>query len=122
MHRGKTCFVMMNRYPYNNGHLMIVPYKHAGDLSMLDRPTQAELIELTARSVKMLKKVLKCEGANCGMNIGHVAGAGIADHVHMHVVPRWRGDFNFLPVIGDTKSMPEYIETTFKKLKPYFGG
>lgn len=117
---GTTCYVIMNRYPYNNGHLMIVPYKHAGELFELDAPTRNEMMDLTSRSVKILKKVLKCEGANCGMNLGNVAGAGIADHVHMHVVPRWKGDSNFMPVIGDVKSMPEHLEATYKRLKPEF--
>jgi len=78
------------------------------------------MMSLTASSVKILKKALRCEGANCGMNIGSVAGAGVAGHVHMHVVPRWKGDYNFLPVIGDLKSMPEYLKKTYGKLKPFF--
>jgi ATP adenylyltransferase len=110
----------MNKYPYNNGHLMVVPYIHKAGISDLGESVQREMIRLTGESVRILKKVLKCEGANCGMNIGRVAGAGIADHVHMHVVPRWMGDSNFMPIIGDAKSMPEYLEATFKKLKPEF--
>lgn len=117
---GKYCFIMMNKYPYNNGHLMVVPYVHKGELHSLEEKVQKELMFLTAESVRILKKVLKCEGANCGMNIGHVAGAGIAGHLHMHIVPRWRGDLNFMPVIADVKSMPEYLEETYKKLKPSF--
>ncbi|MBI2342030.1 MAG: HIT domain-containing protein [Deltaproteobacteria bacterium] len=120
LHFGKSCFVMMNKYPYNNGHMMIIPYSHKSEISDLTSNEQCEMIRLTGQAVKILKKVLKCAGANCGMNIGRVAGAGIAGHVHMHVVPRWKGDFNFLPVIADVKSMPEYIEDTYKKLKPYF--
>jgi ATP adenylyltransferase len=111
---------MMNKYPYNNGHMMIVPYSHKSEISDLTRDEQCEMMQLAGKSVKILKKVLKCAGANCGMNIGKAAGAGIAGHVHMHVIPRWQGDLNFLPVIADVKSMPEYIEETYKKLKPHF--
>lgn len=110
----------MNKYPYNNGHLMIVPYAHKAEICNLSGDVQKEMIHLTGESVRILKKVLRCEGANCGMNIGKVAGAGIAGHVHMHVVPRWMGDSNFMPIIGNAKSMPEYLEATYKKLKPYF--
>lgn len=120
LYSGRYCFIMMNKYPYNNGHMMIIPYSHKSEISDLTSNEQCEMIRLTGQAVKILKKVLKCAGANCGMNIGRVAGAGIAGHVHMHVVPRWKGDFNFLPVIADVKSMPEYIEDTYKKLKPYF--
>lgn len=117
---GKHSFIILNKYPYNNGHLMIVPYDHKAEICDLGGDVQKEMIYLTGESVRILKKVLRCEGANCGMNIGKVAGAGIAGHVHMHVVPRWVGDSNFMPIIGDTKSMPEYLEATFKKLKPEF--
>ena len=111
---------MMNKYPYNNGHLMVIPYAHKSEISDLNAGVQQELIYLTGESVRILKKVLRCAGANCGMNIGKVAGAGIANHVHMHVVPRWQGDSNFMPVIGNAKSMPEYLKTTYKRLKPEF--
>ena len=117
---GEFCFVMMNKYPYNNGHLMVIPYAHKSEISDLNAGVQQELIYLTGESVRILKKVLRCAGANCGMNIGKVAGAGIANHVHMHVVPRWQGDSNFMPVIGNAKSMPEYLKTTYKRLKPEF--
>lgn len=120
--KGRCCFVMMNKYPYNNGHLMIVPYEHKAEILDLKPDTQKELINLTGQSVRILKKILKCDGANCGMNLGRVAGAGIAGHIHMHVVPRWQGDSNFMPVIADTKSMPEYLSKTYKKLKPEFDG
>jgi len=117
---GRTCFVMMNRYPYNNGHLMVVPYVHEENLAKLTPAAQQEMMKLTGESLRILKKALGCDGANCGMNMGKVAGAGIADHVHMHVVPRWTGDSNFFPIIADTKSMPEYLEKTFDRLKPHF--
>ncbi len=120
LYRGKHCFVMMNKYPYNNGHLMIVPYNHKSEILNLKPEVQHELIWLTGESVRILKKKLKCAGANLGMNLGKVAGAGIEGHLHMHVVPRWMGDSNFMPIIADTKSMPEYLEATYKKLKPEF--
>ncbi len=120
LYYGKHCFVMMNKYPYNNGHLMVIPYLHRSEISNLKSEIQRELIWLTGESVRILKKALKCQGANCGMNIGSVAGAGIAGHVHCHVVPRWLGDSNFMPIIGNAKSMPEYLAATFKKLKPEF--
>ena len=120
LYKGKTCFVMMNKYPYNNGHLMVVPYKHKKEILGLDKVTRDELMTLTGESVKILKKILKCQGANCGMNLGKVAGAGIEGHLHMHVVPRWLGDSNFMPVVADVKSMPEYLKATYKKLKPEF--
>ena len=117
---GKHCFVMMNKYPYNNGHLMVIPHQHKGEIGEMDAATQHELMFLTGKSVKILKKALKCAGANCGMNIGLAAGAGIVGHVHMHVVPRWVGDSSFMPIISGTKSMPEYLKTTYKRLKPEF--
>lgn len=120
LYRGRYCFVIMNKYPYNNGHLMIVPYAHKSEILNLGTEVQRELIRLTGESVRILKKALKCAGANCGMNIGNVAGAGVAGHVHMHVVPRWLGDSNFMPVIGDVKSLPEYLGATSKRLRPYF--
>jgi len=99
---------------------MIVPYAHKSEILNLGTEVQRELIRLTGESVRILKKALKCAGANCGMNIGNVAGAGVAGHVHMHVVPRWLGDSNFMPVIGDVKSLPEYLGATSKRLRPYF--
>lgn len=116
LHRGKTCFVLMNRFPYNNGHLMVIPFKHVGELSLLSAPEHAEMMELSAKSVEVMRASIGAEGFNLGVNIGKVAGAGILDHVHMHVVPRWVGDANFLPIISDTRSMPEYLEATYDRL------
>lgn len=121
LHRGKTCFVLMNRYPYNNGHLMIIPYKHTGKLNDLDTDEQREIMALSARAVEVMQSSLDAEGFNLGVNLGKVAGAGITDHFHMHVVPRWVGDANFLPVIGNTRSMPEYLEATYDRLIAGFG-
>ena len=115
VYRGKTGFIIMNRYPYSNGHLMAVPYKHVSELSRLDDEGRLELIKLTEKCVEILK-VIKPDGFNIGMNLGKIAGAGIEDHLHFHVVPRWAGDTNFMPVIADTKVMPEYIDQTYTKL------
>ncbi len=120
LHRGKSCYVLMNRFPYNNGHLLVIPYSHTGSLSDLPAKTHAEVMSLCASSMEIMQNEMDAEGFNCGFNIGKPAGAGIVDHVHLHVVPRWCGDSNFLPVIGDTRSMPEYLEATYDRLKPGF--
>jgi ATP adenylyltransferase len=115
--RGVHTFALLNLYPYNPGHLMIVPYRHLGDVTRL---TPAELAELTAglqRMVRVLDAVYQPQGYNAGMNLGRVAGAGIADHVHLHLVPRWNGDTNYMPVIGQTKVLPEALETTWARLR-----
>lgn len=116
LHRGKHCYTMLNRFPYNNGHIMIVPYKHTGDLLELSDEEHAEIMRMCAHSVKIMTESMDAEGFNCGFNIGAVAGAGIRDHIHLHVVPRWSGDSNFMPVISDTRTMPEYLEKTYDRL------
>jgi ATP adenylyltransferase len=116
LHRGKTCYVLMNKYPYNNGHLLIVPFKHTGTLSDLTAEEHSEMMKLSTSSVEVLKGSLEADGFNCGFNLGRAAGAGIVDHLHMHVVPRWVGDSNFMPIIGNTRSMPEYLEATYDRL------
>jgi len=116
LYRGKHCYVLMNRYPYNNGHLMVIPYKHTGAISELSKDEHAEIMSLAASSVDIMSRLLEAEGFNCGINIGKVAGAGITDHVHLHVVPRWMGDTNFLPIFGDARSMPEYLMDTYDRL------
>jgi ATP adenylyltransferase len=121
LHRGKGCYAVMNRYPYTNGHLMIVPYRHVADLSGLTRDEHAEMLGVCAGAVDILKEALHAEGFNCGFNIGAAGGAGIRDHIHLHVVPRWCGDANFLPIIGGTRSMPEYLEQTYDRLIGGFG-
>lgn len=115
--RGAHNFVILNLYPYNSGHLMIVPYKHTADFAGLDSETVDELMALAQRMLRALGAEYKPEGYNMGMNLGRVAGAGVADHVHMHVVPRWAGDTNFMPVVGSTKVLPELLETTYDRLK-----
>ncbi len=117
LHRSKTCFTIMNIFPYANGHLMVAPYRHTPEFGEL---TDAETLDLFAsltQSMSILKRGLKPNGFNIGLNLGKVAGAGVEDHIHFHIVPRWLGDFNFMPVIGEVKVIPEHIETTFRKLK-----
>jgi ATP adenylyltransferase len=118
--RGERNFVILNAFPYNPGHLMVAPYRHVGDYLDLTREELAEATELTRTAINALKQVSAPHGFNVGMNLGTVAGAGIADHVHLHVVPRWGGDTNFMPVIGQTKVLPELLAETWAKLRPHF--
>jgi ATP adenylyltransferase len=117
--RGKKCFVLMNLFPYNNGHLMIIPYEHTSDILSLDKETSDELWELLCKSRRALSKALKPDAFNIGMNIGRVAGAGIDQHVHMHIVPRWNGDTNFIGVIGETKVISQALWETYDSLFPH---
>ncbi len=110
-------FVILNLYPYNSAHLMVVPYNHTSDLVGLDSDTTNEMMALVQRMVHAISEEYNPEGFNIGMNLGRVAGAGVADHLHMHVVPRWAGDTNFMPIVGATKVMPELLETTYDRLK-----
>jgi len=112
--------VMLNLFPYNPGHLMVAPKRHVANLEDLTDEELKEIMELTQKSVKVLKEIANPDGFNIGINIGRVAGAGFEGHIHIHIVPRWNGDTNFMPIIGETKVIPEGIEKTFKKLKPYF--
>jgi len=118
LYTGETSFIIMNRYPYSNGHLMTVPYKHTNNLSDLTPDERLELMNLTAKCLDILQ-VIKPEGFNIGMNIGRTGGAGIDDHLHFHIVPRWSGDTNFMPVIGDIRVMPEYLEDTYETLSKH---
>ena len=117
LHRGVYCFIMMNLYPYNTGHLLIAPYQHTGSFAELPAATTAELTLLTQRSETACRAALNPDGFNLGMNMGRIAGAGFPDHVHMHLVPRWGGDTNFMPVIADVKVMPEFMQQTYDKIK-----
>ena len=117
LHRGEHCFMMLNLYPYNNGHLMIVPYLHVGTIEKLDAAILADLMEQTQLALRALRLAMKPDGFNMGINEGKVAGAGFADHAHLHVVPRWEGDTNFMPVLADTKVMPEHLDNVYKQLK-----
>ncbi len=118
--RSSHSFVIMNLYPYNNGHLMVVPYQHAGDLNTLPPETLLDFMQTTQKSITALRESMRPDGFNLGVNLGRVAGAGIDDHVHLHIVPRWNGDTNFMPIIGDIKVMPEYISDTYGRLHAEF--
>ncbi|MBN1269808.1 MAG: HIT domain-containing protein [Kiritimatiellae bacterium] len=107
--RGETCFVVMNRYPYNNGHLMIAPYRHVGELEAMTREERAEMMELASQATRILGETIHPDGYNVGLNLGAAAGAGVADHAHLHIVPRWNGDTNFMPVLGETKVIPQAL-------------
>jgi len=120
LYRGSKNFVIMNSYPYNPGHLMVAPYRHVANLEELTDAERHEHFDIVSRSVKLLKEVFKPTGFNIGMNLGKVAGAGIDDHIHTHIVPRWQGDTNFMPVIADVRVMPEALAETYDKLKGKF--
>ncbi|NOZ62146.1 MAG: HIT domain-containing protein [Calditrichaeota bacterium] len=120
LYRGKTCFIIFNRFPYNNGHLMIVPFKHTSDLNDLSAEEKLELMNLLIASQRALSELMSPQGFNIGMNLGLVAGAGVKDHLHFHIVPRWNGDTNFMPVLAETKVISEGLEQTYRKLKPVF--
>ncbi|MBI5546263.1 MAG: HIT domain-containing protein [Deltaproteobacteria bacterium] len=113
-------FVMLNRFPYNSGHLMVIPRRHVSELSALPEAEYDDLQRLLRASVGVLFEVYRPEGMNVGMNLGRIAGAGIADHLHWHAVPRWGGDTNFMPVIGETKVMVEHLEGAYDRLRPRF--
>lgn len=115
--RGKTCFVVMNLYPYNSGHIMIVPNRHVPDIVDLSEKEVLEIMNFTQKMMSALRKVSKPEGFNVGANIGRTAGAGIDQHIHFHVVPRWNGDTNFMPVLADTKMISEDLKETLRKLR-----
>ena len=119
-YRGQRAFVMMNIYPYLNGHLLIAPYLHVSSLEDLPATVSHELTDLTRHSLMVLRTSLTPDGFNVGMNLGRVAGAGVESHVHLHIVPRWNGDNNFMPVLAETRVMPEHLTQTYDKLLPYF--
>lgn len=116
LYRGRHNFIMLNAYPYTSGHLMIVPYRHVSSIEDLDSATTSEMMDLARRSLTALRKAERPEAFNVGVNIGKAAGAGIVDHVHLHVVPRWTGDNNFMPVVGNARLLPEMLESTYEKL------
>jgi ATP adenylyltransferase len=120
LYRSKHNFVIMNIYPYNNGHIMIVPYKHVATMQDLNDDELFDMIKTLRLSEKVIKKVYNPDGINVGMNLGKAAGAGIDEHLHIHVVPRWNGDVNFMTVIGGYRVIPESFETTYFKLKEAF--
>lgn len=115
--RREHCFLILNLYPYNSGHLMVVPYDHAADLGDLAPAARSELIELATLASEAARRALRCEGFNLGLNIGEIAGAGVARHLHLHVVPRWTGDANFMPILASTMVMPELLPVTYARLR-----
>jgi ATP adenylyltransferase len=120
VYQGRTCFVMLNRYPYVNGHLMIIPERHLGDVSEMTREERLEMFDLLDVSIKVLKDAMNPNGFNVGMNLGKAAGAGVAEHVHMHVIPRWEGDTNFMSIVGNVRVIPENLSITAAKFTPLF--
>jgi ATP adenylyltransferase len=120
LRRGELAFVILNSFPYNPGHLMVAPFRHVGDFRALEPAELADTDALIGRSIGVLEDEMQPHGYNLGMNLGRVAGAGIPDHLHWHVVPRWNGDTNFMPVVGQTRVLPELLEETYRRLRPRF--
>jgi ATP adenylyltransferase len=120
VHRTPRSFTILNRFPYNSGHVMVVPRAHVADFARLSRDELGDLHDELARAVEVLKRVYQPEGLNVGMNLGKVAGAGIADHMHYHVVPRWAGDNNFMPVLADVRVMVEHLDETWERIRAGF--
>jgi ATP adenylyltransferase len=120
LYRSSHAYVIMNRYPYNNGHLMVSPFGHSPSLEDVDATTGQDIFWLLQRSVEILRKSFRPDGFNIGVNLGRVAGAGIEAHLHIHIVPRWNGDTNFLPVVGDVRVISEDLKTSYENLYPYF--
>jgi ATP adenylyltransferase len=120
LHRGKNCFVIMNKYPYNNGHVMVVPYHHTPSFEGLSDKVLFDFIKTIDMSVTILKKAFNPEGFNMGLNFGKVAGAGVEQHIHFHIVPRWTGDTDSMPIISEIRVMPEHLKKTYGKLRRLF--
>lgn len=120
LYRGALAYAVMNIYPYNSGHLLVAPYQHISDLGAADPAIATELMALVQRCLRAISAAYRPEGFNTGMNLGSAAGAGEPGHLHMHVVPRWVGDTSFMPVLADTKTLPETLQKTYAKLKPQF--
>jgi ATP adenylyltransferase len=120
VHRGQHCFVILNTYPYTSGHVMVVPYLHLDELQKLDSAAAGEMMVLAQKLEAILRELYRPDGLNMGINLGKAAGAGVAGHVHMHVLPRWVADANFMSVIGETRVLPEDLETTYKRIKAKF--
>ena len=120
VHRGQHIYVIMNLFPYNNGHMMLIPYRHISSIIEMNAEETAEMALLLNRSIAVLTEVMSPEGFNIGYNMGAAAGAGIAAHLHQHIVPRWNGDTNFMPVIANTKVISEHMDVTYRKLKEGF--
>ena len=121
VHRGQFCFVILNRYPYTSGHLMVAPYRHVSRLTAVDEATTAEMMQLVREAETVLQETYSPDGLNLGMNLGEAAGAGIEQHIHMHVLPRWKGDANFMTSVGATRIIPEALEDTYRKVREAWG-
>ncbi len=120
LRRSALGFVIMNLYPYNNGHLMVVPYRHVYSITDLNNDELLDLMKMTQQAVSCLKEAFRPEGFNIGLNIGRVAGAGIEEHLHFHIIPRWVGDTHFMAVLGEVRVIPEHVKSTYHKLFPLF--
>ncbi|HJA77791.1 MAG TPA: HIT domain-containing protein [Candidatus Desulfovibrio gallistercoris] len=120
LHRGGRAFVIMNRYPYNNGHIMVCPFRHVSELTELSREETHEIMDLVQLCSGILKQHFNCEGINVGLNLGKAAGAGIGEHLHFHLVPRWNGDSSFIAVMDDVRTVPQHIRETYKALRACF--
>lgn len=120
LHRGELVMVMMNKYPYNNGHLLVAPWRHVASMDALHDDEMLELMQWIKRCTLILKRVMHPNGFNVGLNLGRTAGSGVEEHIHFHVVPRWEGDINFLTVLGEVRSIPEHLKQTYTKLLPHF--
>ena len=120
LHRGRLVMVMMNKFPYNNGHLLVAPWRHAAGLEELAEDEMTHIMQWVSLSISIIKKIMHPDGFNVGLNLGSAAGAGVEAHLHVHVVPRWQGDTNFLTVFSDVRSIPEHLKQTYEKLLPYF--
>lgn len=120
VHEGRQAYVILNKFPYNAGHLMVVPHRHVAQLALLERDELTEMAVLTQLSERVLNEAFSPQGINVGMNLGRPAGAGIVDHLHVHLVPRWNGDTNFMTVVGEVRVLPEELPQTAKRLRPIF--
>ena len=120
VHRGEHCFVILNAFPYTSGHVMVVPYEHIDELRKLSAPAAQEMMALTQRLEGILRELYHPDGLNLGMNLGKAAGAGVAGHIHMHILPRWIADANFASVIGETRVLPEDLDTTYRRIREKF--
>ena len=120
LHRAERCFVMLNAFPYTSGHVMVVPYDHVDELQKLSPPAAAEMMALTQRLEGILRSLYHPHGLNLGMNLGKAAGAGVAGHIHMHILPRWSGDVNFMSAVGETRVLPEDLQTSYKRIRAKF--
>ncbi len=120
LHRGNHCFVIMNKFPYNNGHIMVTPFRHVMNLVDLELTESHEMMDMLQRCASILQQHFRPEGVNIGLNIGEAAGAGIREHLHFHLVPRWNGDSSFMAVFSETRVIPEHLLASYDNLKPYF--